>query len=78
MRKVTILAVCVTALGAQPQSLEEISMAVQSVAERADAAVVQVMTSGFHAGEGEGVSVQSRQASGSGLGAWGRGRDNHR
>lgn len=67
MRKVTILAVCVTALGAQPPSLEEISLAVQSVAERAEAAVVQVMTRGFHAGEGEGGSVQSRQASGSGV-----------
>jgi len=67
MRKATILAVCVTALGAQSQSLEEISLAVQSVAQRADAAVVQVMALAFHVGEGEGGSVQSRQASGSGV-----------
>ena len=67
MRTLTILTVWAVGAAAQPDSLEKISLAVQSVAERADAAVVQVMTRGFHAGEGEGASVQSRHASGSGV-----------
>lgn len=52
---------------AQAPSLEKISLAVQSVAERADAAVVQVMTRGFHMNEADGAPMQTRQASGSGV-----------
>lgn len=61
------LAASAASASAQAPSLEKISLAVQSVAERADAAVVQVMTRGFHIGEADGAPMQTRQASGSGV-----------